>query len=185
MQFLVDLWLPILASGLVVFVLSALAWTVLPHHKSEFTGLANEDAVMDALRATGASPGRYVVPWMDSGKTAQTPEGKAKLERGPIALITVRPPGLPPMGPLMAQSFASGVVIAIFVAYLAWHTLAPGTDYLAVFRVAGTATFMAYALGGLSDSIWFGRPWKSNAIHWLDSAVYALATGGIFGALWP
>jgi hypothetical protein len=60
----------------------------------------------------------------------------------------------------------------------------PGTDHLRVFRITGTATFMAYNLGYISEPVWFARPWKSYGISAFDSLVYAGVTGGIFGWLW-
>jgi hypothetical protein len=185
MEFLTSLWLPILVSGLAVFVMSAIAWTALPTHKKEFSPLANEGAVSDALRAGIAGPGRYVVPHMMDQKAMGSPEGKARLEKGPIAYITVAPNGVPAMGPMMAQSTLSALVISLFTAYVAWHTLRPGAEYLEVFRVTGTITFMTYALGGMSESIWFARPWKSFFLQAFDALLYAGVAAGVFGWLWP
>jgi hypothetical protein len=53
------LWLPIVASGVALFFASWLAWMLLPHHKQEWTGLANEDAVMGAIRNAGVAPRCY------------------------------------------------------------------------------------------------------------------------------
>lgn len=33
--------------------------------------------------------------------------------------------------------------------------------------------------------IWFGKPWKSYALHATDALVYGLLMGGMFGWLWP
>jgi len=44
------------------------------------------------------------------------------------------------------QSFSSAIAAIIMLAS-------------AVFRVAGTAAFMAYGLGNLSNGIWKGQPW--------------------------
>lgn len=184
MQFLVELWLPILVSAVAVFILSAIAWTAMPHHKSEFGPLPEEERVMDALRAGGAGPGRYVVPWLGGDEMMKNPETRARFERGPKAHITIGPAGPMPMGPQMFQSFLSQVVISIFVAYLAWHALAPDASYLQVFRITGTAAFMACGLGQISESIWFWRPWRSLWFHLADALAYALVTGGIFGWLW-
>ena len=185
MQFLNDLWLPIIVSGVGVFIMSALVWTALPHHKKEFAAVPNEVAVMDAMRVGGITPGRYVTPFMGDRARMQTPEGQALLERGPIAYVTVQRPGMPNMGPMMLQSLLSATVISCFVAYLAWHALTPAATYLEVFRITGTATFMAYALGPISESIWFARPWKSQLLNLVDSLLYAGVAGGIFGWLWP
>lgn len=185
MQFLTDLWIPILASGFAVFVMSALVWTVLPNHKKEFAPIPNEDAVMADLRASGVPAGRYVIPWFAEGEIMKTPEGRAKVEAGPIAYITIAPRGLPNMGRNMALSLVSSIIISVFVAYLGWHTLPAGSEYLHVFRITGTATFMANALGYMSESVWFARPWKSFAMQCVDSLLYALVAAGVFGWLWP
>jgi hypothetical protein len=60
----------------------------------------------------------------------------------------------------------------------------PGADYLAVFRVVGTVSFMAYSFANISDSIWFGRPWKSWFLQAGDGLLYGLVTAGVFGWLW-
>ena len=88
------------------------------------------------------------------------------------------------MGPMMVKSALSSIVIAFFIAYVGWHTLPPGTEYLKVFRVVGTMGFMTYALGSMSESIWFGRPWSSFALQALDALMYGLILGGVFGWLW-
>jgi hypothetical protein len=92
---------------------------------------------------------------------------------------------MPNMGRNMGLSLLSSIVVSVFVAYLAWHTLPAGSDYRAVFRVTGTATFMANALGYMAESVWFARPWKSFAVQCFDSLLYALIAGGMFGWLWP
>lgn len=185
MQFLTDLWLPIIVSGVGVFIASALVWTALPHHKKEFAPVGNEAAVMDALRAGAITPGRYVTPFMGDRERMQTPEGKALLERGPIAYITVQRSGALNMGPMMLQSLGSATLIAVFVANIGWNALPPDASFHEVFHITAIATFMAYAMGTISESIWFGRPWKSLALNTVDSLLYAFVAGGIFAWLWP
>ena len=70
---------------------------------------------------------------------------------------------------------------------LSWpsSTLESGASYLSVFRVTGTAAFMAYGFIGFQESIWFGLPGKVAFKHALDGLVYALLTAGIFAWLWP
>jgi hypothetical protein len=185
MEFLMALWLPILVSGIAVFFMSALVWTALPHHRKEYSGLPNDEAMLTALRAGNPAPGMYMIPWFSSQAARTSAEGKARMQAGPMAFVTVIPGGDRGMGPMMAQSLVTNVVIAAFVAYLAWHTVPTGAEYLQVFRIAGTATFMAYGLGHLPDSIWFGRPWSSWFLGAFDALLYALIAGGIFGWLWP
>jgi hypothetical protein len=71
------------------------------------------------------------------------------------------------------------------VAYLTAHTVAMGTDYLQVFRVVGTAAFLAYGLGTISNSIWKGQPWSVTIKELFDGFIYASLTAGTFGWLWP
>ena len=89
------------------------------------------------------------------------------------------------MPKFLVQWFVYCLLIGFFVAYLTWHTVAVGTDYLAVFRVAGTAAFMAYGLGNLSNGIWKGQMWVTTLKEVFDGLVYGLLTAGTFGWLWP
>lgn len=184
MEFVLELWKPILLGGIGVWIVSALVWTVMPHHKKEWAPLPNEMDVGNVMRAGAIKPGLYSMPFMADMKEMGTPEGKAKMEQGPLAYITVAPNGMPAMGPMMVKSVVYNLVVAIFVAYVAWHTLEPGAEYLQVFRVAGTLTFMSCALGVVPEAIWFSRPWKSIALHAFDAALYAMVMGGVFGWLW-
>lgn len=183
MQFLAELWLPILLSAAAVFILSALFHTVVPFHGREWAGLANEDAVADALRGSAAAPGLYTIPFCPPDQM-NNPDWQAKMARGPVAFLTVMPSGMRGMGPMLGMSFVYNLIVAVFVAYVASHTVAAGAAYLSVFRVTGTVTFMAYALGQMPDSVWFGRPWKSYGLIVVDALVYALVTAGIFGWRW-
>ncbi len=54
------LWMPILASAVLVFIASALIWTVLPWHKSDFKKTSDEEGVRAAL--SGNTPGYYMLP---------------------------------------------------------------------------------------------------------------------------
>lgn len=183
MQFVSELWLPILLSGVAVFILSAISHAALPFHHKEWGRLSNEDAALDVIRAGISGPGLYSAP-SAAGGNPNAPEVQAKMAKGPIAFITVLPPGMPSMGKMMGLSVVYNVIVSVFVAYIASHTIAAGAEYLTVFRVTGTVAFMAYALASVPDSIWFGRPWSSYVLQLIDALVYALVVGGIFGWRW-
>lgn len=183
MQFLAELWLPIVLSAVAVFVLSALFHTVVPFHHREWSGLKDEAAVRDALAASAPAPGLYTIPFTTM-EGMKDPEWRARLERGPVGFLTVMPNGMRPMGPMLAMSFVHNLIVSVFVGYVASHTIALDADYLTVFRVTGTITFMAYALGQVPDSVWFGRPWKSYGLIAMDGLAYALVTAGVFGWRW-
>jgi hypothetical protein len=81
--------------------------------------------------------------------------------------------------------FGYCLIIGVFVGYLAGHTVVPGAPYRHVFRVAGTAAFLAYGVGILSNGIWKGQPWSMVLKEAFDGLVYGLLTAGTFGWLWP
>jgi hypothetical protein len=184
-EFLTQLWLPIVVSGVVVFLLSALAWTVMPHHKKDFTGLPNADAVQAAMRQNPPPPGQYAIPWVADMRGLEDPAVKAKMEQGPRAYITIVPNGMPSMGPMMVQSLVFNLIVSMLVAYVAWHALGAGAEYLAVFRFAGATASMSYVLATVPDSIWFGKPWSNWGRQAIDGLIFGLMTGGVFGWLWP
>jgi hypothetical protein len=179
------LWLPILLSAVIVFVASSILHMVLPFHKSDYRKLPEEDRVLDALRATGVTPGRtYHFPYT-THKEMKSPEAMEKLKRGPIGLLTVIPSGPPAMGKYLGLWFVYCVVVSIFVACLTGRTQAPGAQYMEVFRVAGATAFLAYGFAQVQDSIWKGQTWGVTAKHAFDGLIYALLTAGTFGWLWP
>lgn len=183
---LVDLWLPILVAAVLVWILSALFWTVSPHHKQDFTKLPNEDQALSALRQAGAQPGHYAFPFCNDMALAKTPEFQKKLDDGPVGTLTITTPDVyRNMGKPMIQSVVFYLVVTLFVAYVTSRTVAAGTDYLAVFRVAGTTAFLAYGMGIIPDTIWFGRGWNRAWKHLVDALIYALFTAGVFGWRWP
>jgi hypothetical protein len=138
--------------------------------------------VRTALR--GAPRGLYMLPYC-MPKDMKSPAMQEKYQQGPIAMVTVMPNGRPAMFIFLSQWFAYCIIISYFVAYLAAHTIAHGAPYLAVFRVVGTAGFLAYGLGFLSDSIWKGQPWSMTLKQVFDGLIYGLVTAGTFGWLWP
>ena len=179
------LWLPILLSAVIVFVVSSLIHMVLPIHKSDYRRLPEEDKVLDALRTAGVTPGAmYHFPYT-THQEMRSPEAVERFKRGPVGLLTVFPSGPPAMGKYLGQWFLYCLVVGVFVAYLTGRTQPPGTLYLQIFRVAGTTAFLGYGLAQLQDSIWKGQTWVVTCKHVFDGLIYGLLTAGTFGWLWP
>src|ERR1700740_944548 len=149
---LTALWLPILLSAVIVFVASSIMHMVLPYHRSDYRKLPEEDKGVDALRAAGLTPGPVYSFPHTTHKEMKSPEVVEKFKRGPVGLLTVFPSGPPAMGKFLGLWFVYCLVVGIFVAYLTGRTRMPGTNYLEVFRVAGTTAFMAYGIGEIQDS---------------------------------
>jgi len=184
MEFLASLWMPILLSAVIVFVASSVMHMLLPYHRGDYRKLPDEEKVAAALRSESLTPGLYVMPYC-THKEMNTPELQEKYKRGPVAMMTVLPSAPPAMPKFLGLWFLYCVIVGFFVAYLAWHTLAVGTNYLVVFRVVGTAAFLAYGIGQLSNGIWKSQPWSITIKEVLDGLVYGLLTAGTFGWLWP
>ncbi|HXE57779.1 MAG TPA: hypothetical protein VNK43_07255 [Gemmatimonadales bacterium] len=180
-----QLWLPILLSAVLVHLASFVVWMVLPFHRTDRGGVKDEEALRDALKRQGLAPGEYVVPWRPDPKAMNDPAFVRKFEEGPVALLTVLPAGRPTMGKNLTQWFVYLLVLSIFLAYLASRTVQPGADYLAIFRVVGTAALLAHAAGSFPAAIWFGKPWRTVWKDMVDAVVYALLTAGAFAGLWP
>jgi hypothetical protein len=179
------LWLPIVLSAVIVFVASSIVHMFLPIHKNDYRKLPDEDKVLDALRAAGVTPGRvYHFPHC-THKHLKSPEVAEKFKRGPVGLLKEVPSGTPAMGKYLGQWFLYCLFVGVFVAYLTGRTLGPGTQYLIVFRVAGTTAFLGYAVAQIQDSIWKGQSWGVTLKHVLDGLLYGLLTAGTFGWLWP
>jgi hypothetical protein len=199
MQTIVDLWLPIVLSAAAVWIASALAWMLLPHHKGDFRKLENEDDVMATVRRLAIAPGLYFFPHMsECNKAKMDPATKEKFEKGPHGMLQVWPPeAFGKMGRNMLLSFIVYLIVGVFVAYLGTlaglggataEGLIAGTtepDFMAVFRFTGTAAIMAYTLANIPHQIWFGTPGRNILAALVDGIAYALITGAIFGWLWP
>ena len=185
MSFVADLWLPILLSGVLVFLASSVIHMVLPLHKEDMGKLPGEGAIMDAIRAQKVPPGPYVFPYASSMKEMGSPEMIARFEQGPVGLLTIKPAGPPAMGPALALWFLYALVIAFFAGYIGWVALEPGAPYLRVFRVVGTAAILGFGFGEFSNSIWRGQPWSVTFKYLVDGCVYGLLTAGAFAWLWP
>ncbi len=181
---LTALWLPIVLAAVIVFVASAVMHTVLSYHESDCQQIPDEARVLDALRAAGLKRGYYHFPF-GSHKEMKLPAMVEKYKQGPVGMMTVFPSGPPAMPKFLGQWFAYCLIVGFFVAYLTGRTVAPGAHYLAVFRVAGTAAFLAYGIGQLSNGIWKGQPWGMTIREAFDGLVYGLLTAGTFGWLWP
>lgn len=180
---LASLWLPILLSGVAVFIVSSLIWAVIQYHNSDWQKLPDEESARNALR--GAPVGQYSLPHAADDKAKQDEAWQAKYKEGPAAMVTIIPHGSLAMGKQLTSWFIYCIVISAFVAYVAGISLSPGTDYLTVFRVISTTALLAYGGAAGLHLIWFGNSTGRVAKDILDALVYGLITAGIFGWLWP
>jgi len=185
MVYLSSLYLPIVLSAVAVFIVSSIVHMVLKYHRKDYAKVADEDGLREALRNAGVGPGNYVFPCPADAKDMGSAEMLAKYKEGPVGFLNVMPSGPPAMGKSLGLWFAYSLIVSLFVAYLTGRTVAGGSDYLAVFRVAGATAFLAYGVANMVDSIWKAQSWAATCRHMIDGLMYSLVTAGVFGWLWP
>lgn len=186
MNEVIQLWLPVLAAAIFVFVASSLIHMVLKWHNSDYRKLANEDDVRAVIRAGSPAPGQYTMPHCVDMKEMQTEAVQNRFREGPVALMTVKANAMPSMGPTLGAWYVLNLVVALVAAAVSLHAFGFGAD--AACRagcLGGILTFMSYSIGSVSNGIWMGRPWSAVAKDLLDAAIYGAVTGLAFWWLWP
>jgi len=182
---LAALWLPILVSSVLVFVVSSAIHMASPWHKSDYPKLPNEGRVMDALRPLAIPAGDYMMPRASSRQEMRSPEFAEKMKKGPVMMLTVWPGGSMSMATQLVQWFLYSIVVGCFAGYVAGRALAPGAEFGHVFRFVGVTAFVGYAVALWQMSIWYRRAWSTTIKATVDGVIYALLTAGAFGWLWP
>ncbi|MFM9958485.1 MAG: hypothetical protein ACKVZJ_10435 [Phycisphaerales bacterium] len=184
MDMLMQLWLPIVLSALLLFFASSVIWMALPIHKNDYTDpKEKQHALHEAVKASGLAPGQYFIPFDNQGKD-KSPEIAARMETGPYFLVQIMP-GKPNMGMILGLWLINLLIITFFVAYVAAYALPAGAEYLSVFRVVGAAALLAHAGNAFTQIIWQAHPLHTLPGKLFDGVVYALLTAGTFAWLWP
>jgi hypothetical protein len=179
------LWLPILLSAAVVFVVSSLIHTAIPWHRNDYPRVPNEDAVLEALQPYPIPPGDYMMPQAVGMAEMRSEAFEEKMRNGPVLVMTVMPNGIPSMTRSLVMWFVYTAVVSLLAGYIASRALPPGSDYLSVFRFVGATAFIGYALALWQMSIWYRRAWSLTLKATVDGLLYGLLTAGVFGWLWP
>jgi len=179
------LWLPILLSAGLVFLVSSIVHMAVPWHKNDYPKAPNEDKILDALRPLAIPPGDYMIPRPTNRQELASPEFRDKLNKGPVMVVTVMPNGGTSMASNLVLWFIYSVIVSLFAAYIAGRALPAGTPYLRVFQLAGATAFIGYSVALWQMSIWYRRAWSTTIKATIDGLIYALLTAGIFGWLWP
>ena len=182
---LTALWLPILLSAVLVFVVSSAIHMVSPWHKSDYPRVPDEDKLRDALRPLAIPPGDYMVPRPKTREEMRSPEFADKVKRGPNLILTVLPSGPFQMGKNLTLWFLYAAVVGLFAAYVAGRALPAGASVGSVFRFTGVTAFIGYSVALWQMSIWYRRAWSTTIKATVDGLIYALLTAATFGWLWP
>lgn len=184
MEIVFALWLPILLSASAVWIVSAIVWMALPHHKSDFIRLPDEDGFMDYIRKSGIKPGNYGFPDCHSSGAMKSEKVQKAWVEGPVGHLSIWKTPLT-MGDKMLATFVVYLVVSILIAYLARIAI-PGTaSFAKVFQVTATAGILAYCFSSIPSGIWWGAYKRTIAANFIDGVVCGVITGAIFAWLWP
>ncbi len=179
------LWLPILLSAVIVFVVSAIIHMGPFWHRGDYPKVPDQDKLQDAVRPLAIPPGDYMVPRASSMADMRTPQFMEKMNKGPVMVLTVLPNGPWSMAKNLVLWFIYTLIVSFFAAYIGGRALPAGTNYLHVFQIVGAAAFVGYSLALLQMSIWYRRAWSLTIKALFDGLIYGLLTAGTFGWLWP
>lgn len=183
MAFFADLWLPILLSTFGLWILSFVAWVILPHHYADKAKVGDEEGLMNYIKQAGIGPGNYFFPYCASAKEQGDKAYVERYSNGPRGTLNVY--AVPNMGANMLKTILYFFVTVATIGYITHVACPPGdaaTDFMKVFRVAGTIAVLTYGSSGLLNRVWFTeRMWT----HIVDGIVYGLVAGLIFAAMWP
>lgn len=188
MQFLMQLWAPILVSSVLVFVASSILWMATPLHRKDYGDPPDQDGLREALTRGGFRAGMYFIPWRKTGTSGdQDPRFKEHLAQGPWATLMVagRPPSY---ARTLGLWFMNCLVISAAVAYAGASAMRLGVgapEYMEVFRVIATVAGLAHGGMAAHDTMWRGLGWRFAGVKIVDAVIYGLLTGGAFGWLWP
>ena len=185
MSALLQLWMPILVSAVLIFVASSLIHMLFKWHNSDYRKLANEDEIRAAIRSASAEPGLYVLPHCAQMKDMQSPEMARKFVEGPVGFVTLRRSGAPAIGASLIQWFVYTLVIAAIAGSLALHAYGIAGNRHQAGHLVGMISLLVYAGGGIPEGIWMGRPWRSVGKHCIDGVIYATISALTFQWLWP
>jgi hypothetical protein len=179
------LWLPILVSAVLCFLVSSVIHMATKWHAADYRPLPNEAAFRSAVGPLAIPPGDYMVPRAGSMEEMKSPEFQQKMKEGPVAMLTVYRSHNFSMGRPLGLWFVHLLIVGLFSAYIASRALPVGAHYLDVFRFAGATAFFTHAGALWPFWIWYQRNIGTTIRSTIDGLLYALLTAGVFGWLWP
>lgn len=184
MGLLLELWLPIILSAVVLHIASFVFWAASPWHNPDVKQLPDQGAFDAAVKPLDIPPGYYMSPCTHDPKEMKAEAFRKRYDEGPWMTLGVFA-GKPNMGRNLALTFLVFLVASTLIAYLAGLALPAGAGFWRVFRLVMPAGVLAYTFGGMNNGIWFGKSLAWTVRDIIDALVYAALTAAIFAWLWP
>ena len=180
MEFLINLWLPIILSAVALWVASSVFWTALPHHNQDFDPLPDEDAMMKSVTQLEIPPGRYLFPY-PYHPGADRKALMEKYTQGPRGSLVTW--DMPNMGKNLGLTFVYFLLISAVTAYVAWAAIGgqEALTFSKVLQIVGGIGVLVFCSSGQLHAIWFPR---RMIMEFVDGIAYGLIIGLIFASLW-
>jgi hypothetical protein len=179
------LWLPAFVATLFVFLGGFIVNMLLPHHRSDWSKVPNEEGLRNTLNAQKLERGQYTFPFAATAADAQTEDHQKRVGEGPNGFLIIGPNEVGPSARQLVLHYIHVAFVSVFVAYVCSAAIPVGADYLKVFQVSGTSALLAYTGSVFALSIWYHFAWAYTWRRAADGLFYALLTAGTFGWLWP
>lgn len=180
-----QLWLMVLVAGALCWIASALIHMLFKYHNADYAALPNEADVAATLNKTKLNPAFYSLTFCKDMSEMSQDSMQKKFADGPVAMLTIFPNGMPPMGKLLTQQLLYFILGSALIAYVTSMAIPVAADYMVVFRLVFVVAFLAYVWGQIPHSIWLGIPWSNCLRYALDAVIFASITAGVFAWLWP
>lgn len=151
------LFLGALAGAVIVFIASAILHMAGPLGRMGITTLPNEDATLEAIRATIPKSGIYLFPGISKAPTdAETKAWEAKVRQGPYGLLVVTREGFESMfAQQLGMEFVTVLLAALIAAYIVSLTNASYGARVLIVAMLALFTFLSVTA---SHWIWYKFP---------------------------
>jgi len=168
-----------LIGGIILFIWSWLAWTLVPIHIGTIQNIDNEEAVITAMSINMDKKGVYVFPAMpESHDQAAVEEFNQKYQQGPVGMIFYDPQGGDPMPP---SQIILGIIIDIIAAFLAgWflsRSTAAAANYLGRVIYIGMLGVFVTLLSHIVNWDWMNYPLDYTTAWSLDTIIGWILAG--------
>ena len=142
--------------GLILFIWSAAAWTVLPWQKNQLKSFKDQKDVRFTIKDNAPASGLYTIPNLNvTGEEYE--EAKTQMAEGPYVFAAVSTKGRNPgMGASIIQSLIMKIVAACLVAWLLFHTKI--SDHNTAVKFVTVVGLVIGISATLPYVIWFGFP---------------------------
>jgi len=169
--------IPIIGTALIIFIWQFLTWAALGIHNEEYGYVENQDQILTLLKESGMKEGKYFLPFVPEGSSAQEAEAVMTTNQGkPWAQIHYRESMVTNMPMNMLRGFVIDIVAAILLIWI----LTQFAELNMMKAIVGSLAVgtIGYLTIPYLNSIWFDN---NTMALLLDTGVQWLLVGAFLG----